>query len=327
MPQTAASPVAWIGFTILILILLLLDLGLFHRTAHAVKPKEALLWTIFWVSLALLFDAGVYWKLGSARGLEFFTGYLVEYALSIDNIFVFILIFRYFKTPAESHHRALFWGIVGALVLRGSFILAGTVLLQAFHWLIYVMGAFLIYTGYKMLRSGEVEVDPQKNPVVRLFQRAMPTASEYHGARLTVRKGGRLLATPLLVVLVAISVIDVVFAVDSIPAVFGVTREPFIVYTSNIFAILGLRSLYFLVEGALNRFHHLSTGLALVLAFIGGKMIASYWHELSIGVSLGVVVALLGGAVIWSLLSPAPEASEAKPAAPSAAEISKIVEP
>ena len=310
MPQTLATPSWWIGFTTLILLLLVLDLGVFHRRAHQIKPKEALLWTCFWVSLALLFNLAVYYRFGPDRALEFLTGYMVEYALSVDNIFVFVLIFRYFAAPVNTHHRALFWGIVGAIVLRGFFILAGTVLLQSFHSLIYLLGAFLIFTGYKMLRSGEVEVDPERNPVVRLFQRLVPTWPHYYEARLVVRHAGRTYATPLFVVLVAISVIDVIFAVDSIPAVFGVTREPFIVYTSNIFALLGLRSLYFLVEGALSKFHYLNVALALVLAFIGGKMIFSYWFEIPTGISLGVVAALLGGAILLSMLRKAADTLE-----------------
>ena len=285
-----------------------LDLIVFHKRAHAVGPRESLFFTAFWVCQALLFNLLLYHWFGTERGLEFLTGYVVEYALSVDNLFVFLLIFRYFATPPASHHRALFWGILGAIILRGTFILLGTVLLQTFHWTIYVLGAFLILTGIKMLRAGELEVDPERNPVVRLFQKLVPTTPHYSGARLTVRENGRLLATPLMVVLVAISVIDLVFAVDSIPAIFGVTQDPFIVFSSNIFAILGLRSLYFLVESAVSKFQYLNVALGLVLAFVGIRMVISGWYEIPIAYSLGTVATLIGLSILASLLRKPEEA-------------------
>ena len=308
MPHSVATLPLWIGFTVFVLCMIALDLIVFHKRAHTVGPRESLFWTAFWVSQALLFNLLVYHWFGTQRGLEFLTGYLVEYALSVDNLFVFLLIFRYFAAPPASHHRALFWGILGAILLRGSFILLGTVLLQTFHWTTYVLGAFLILTGIKMLRAGELEVDPERNPVVRLFQKLVPATPHYSGARLTVRENGRLLATPLLVVLVAISVIDLVFAVDSIPAIFGVTQDPFLVYSSNIFAILGLRSLYFLVESAVSKFQYLNLALGLVLAFVGIRMVISGWHEIPIAFSLGIVATLIGLSILASLLRKPAEA-------------------
>lgn len=309
MPQTVGTPLLWIGFNVFVICLIILDLAVFHRKAHEVRPRESLFWTACWVSLAFLFNLLVYFWFGTQKGLEFLTGYLVEYSLSVDNLFVFLMIFRYFATPAASHHRALFWGIVGAMLLRGLFILLGTALLQSLHWVIYLLGAFLILTGFKMLKAGELEVDPERNPVVRLFQKLVPTTPHYSGTRLTVREKGRLLATPLMVVLVALSVMDLLFAVDSIPAIFGVTQDPFIVYASNIFAILGLRSLYFLVESAIDKLYYLNRGLSLVLAFIGGKMVASYWYEIPIGLSLGVVVTFLSVSILASYFRKSAEAA------------------
>ena len=308
MLQTVGTPLLWFGFNIFVLFLIILDLAVFHRKAHAMQPRESLFWTACWVSLALLFNLGVYFWFGTQKGLEFLTGYLVEYSLSVDNLFVFLMIFRYFATPAASHHRALFWGIVGAMFLRGLFILLGTALIQSLHWVIYLLGAFLILTGIKMLKSEELEVDPERNPVVRLFQKLVPTTPHYSGARLTVRENGRLLATPLMVVLVALSVMDLLFAVDSIPAIFGVTQDPFIVYASNMFAILGLRSLYFLVESTIGKLAYLNRGLSLVLAFIGVKMVVSYWFEIPIGLSLGVVATILSVSILASYLRKPAEA-------------------
>ena len=302
------TPWLWIGFTVFVLGMLALDLGVFHRKAHPVGHREALAWTVVWVSLALAFSVFVFREFGHQRGLEFLTGYLIEYSLSIDNIFVFLLIFRYFAVPPPSQHRTLFWGILGALIMRATFILLGAVLIQTFHWIIYVFGAFLVYAGIKMLRGTNIEVHPERNPVVRLFQRFVPVTSHYSGARLTVRRDNRIYATPLLLVLVVVEATDLVFAVDSIPAIFAITRDPFIVYTSNIFAILGLRSLYFLVAAAITKFHYLKVGLGGVLSFVGAKMLLSEYYEIPIVASLAVVGGMLAASVVASLLWPLPAA-------------------
>jgi len=271
-----------------------------------------------WVSLAVVFNVLLYVQFGSQRALEFLTGYLIEYSLSADNVFVFLIIFRYFAVPAGAQHRVLFWGILGALIMRVLFILIGTILLQRFHWIIYVFGAFLVFTGIRMLRGAELEVHPERNPIVRLFQRYVPLDFQYAGARFWVRHGRRTLATPLLLVLVVVEASDLLFAVDSIPAIFAVTRDPFIVFTSNVFAILGLRSLYFLLAAAMSKFHYLEVALGLVLAFVGVKMLVSGYYEIPIGISLGVVVSILSVAVLASLVrrsrgqpAPATEPEEA----------------
>jgi tellurite resistance protein TerC len=270
-----------------------------------VRPREALFWSIFWVGLALVYNVGVYRWFGPERGLEFLTGYVIEKALSVDNIFVFLVLFSYFRVPAAYQHRVLFWGILGALVMRGVFVAAGAALIYSFHWVLYVFGALLVITGVKMLFSGE-EVHPERNPLFRLFRRFVPSVSDYRGAKFTVVEGGRRMATPLLLVLVAVEASDLVFAIDSIPAVFAVTLDPFIVYTSNIFAILGLRALYFLLAGVMERLRYLKVGLSLVLAFIGVKMLLAGVYKIPVEVSLAVVAALIGGAVLASLLRPAP---------------------
>ena len=304
--ESIGTPVLWIGFTLLVLAMLAIDLGVFHRRAHEVRVREALLWTVVWISLALLFNVGVYFWFGSERALEFFTGYLIEKALSVDNIFVFLVLFSYFAVPAALQHRVLFWGIVGALAMRAAFILLGAALLQTFHGVIYIFGAFLIFTGVKLLLQRGSEMHPESNPLFRQFKRLIPSVGEYRGPRFTVLKNGRRFATPLLLVLVAIELTDIVFAVDSIPAVFAVTRDPFIVYTSNIFAILGLRALYFVLAGVMGKFHYLKVGLALVLVFVGTKMTLTDIYKVPIAVSLVVIALLLAGSVVLSLLrSPA----------------------
>lgn len=306
IPAVAASigtPALWLGFTLFVLFLLALDLGVFHRRAHAVGLREALGWSAFWIALALLFNGLVWFRFGSQAGLEFLTGYLIEKALSVDNIFVFLVIFSYFSVPAAYQHRVLFYGILGALVMRAVFILAGASLLAAFHWMLYVFGALLVFTGLKLFMTREDQVHPERNPLFRLFRFLIPAVGQYRGPRFLVREGGRWLATPLLLVLAAIEATDVVFAVDSIPAIFAVTRDPFIVYTSNIFAILGLRALFFLLAGAMSKMRYLKTGLALVLVFVGGKMLVADWYKVPITVSLLVIVGLLGGAVLASLLA------------------------
>jgi tellurite resistance protein TerC len=303
MVESVGSPALWIGFTVFIVGLLALDLGVFHRRAHEIGFREALSWSVVWVSLALGFNLLVYYWFGATTALEFLAGYLIEKALSVDNIFVFLLIFSYFAVPRAYQHRVLFWGILGALVMRAVFIVLGAALLHAFHWIIYIFGALLVVTGYKMLRAGDVEVQPERNPVYRLFKRFVPAVTEYRGARFFTIENGRRHATPLLLVLVAIECTDLVFAVDSIPAIFAVTRDPFIVYTSNIFAILGLRAMFFMLSGIMGMFEHLKIGLAAVLMFVGTKMLVSDIYKIPIGVSLAVVAALIGGSIVASIVT------------------------
>lgn len=300
----------WIAFNALVLFLLALDLGVFNRKAHAVSVREALGWSAVWISLAIGFGLWIGQAMGRQAMLEFYAGYLVEQALSVDNLFVFILIFGYFRIPQELQHRVLFWGILGALLMRGAMIGAGAVLLAKFHWIIYVFGAFLIYTGAKMAFSGDSEIEPEQNPVIRLVRRFLPLTTKFHGEKFFVREtlepGGvaRLVATPLFVVLALVETTDVVFAVDSIPAIFGVTRNPFLVYTSNVFAILGLRSLYFVLANIIGKFHLLKYGLSVVLAFVGLKMLLSEIRPIAIGPSLGIVAGVLVGSVLLSLVIP-----------------------
>jgi tellurite resistance protein TerC len=300
MPETSLT--LWIGFNLFVLLLLALDLGVFHRKAHEVSIKEATVWSAVWVTLALLFNAGLYYFQGSEVAVQFFTGYLIEKSLSVDNIFVFALLFGYFAVPALYQHRVLFWGILGALVMRAAFILAGSALLAQFHWVIYLFGAFLILTGVKMALTRNAEMHPERNPVLRLARRLIPVTDGYRGDRFFVREGGRRLATPLLLVLLMVESTDLVFAVDSIPAIFAVTEDPFIVYTSNVFAILGLRSLYFVLAGVMAKFVYLKLGLSAVLVFVGTKMTLADLYEIPSFVSLGVIAALLTIAVVASLV-------------------------
>ncbi len=290
----------WIGFNLLVLGLLALDLGIFHRKAHAVSIKEATIWSVVWITLALLFNVGIYFWRGSQTALEFFTGYLIEKSLSVDNIFVFVLIFSFFAVPAIYQHRVLFWGILGALILRGTLILVGATLLERLHWIIYIFGAFLIFTGARMALQKEVEVRPEDNFLVKLLRRVMPVTDEYERDRFFVRRAGRLFATPLLLVLLIVESTDVVFAVDSIPAIFAVTQDPFIVYTSNVFAILCLRSLYFVLAGAVDKFHYLKLALSAILVFVGIKMVVAEVYKIPIGVSLSVIGAILAAALFAS---------------------------
>lgn len=299
--EPIGTPLLWAGFVALILGLLALDLGVFHRQAHVVEMKEAVVWSVVWVGLALLFNLGVVVAFGTERGLEFLTGYFIEKSLSVDNIFVFAVLFSSFAVPAAYQHRVLFWGIIGALLMRAILIVAGTAALERFEWLIYVFGGLLVVTGIKLLVRRGGDVHPDRNPLFRLFRRVVPAVPEYHGQRFTIVKDGRRYATPLLLVLVAIELTDLVFAVDSIPAIFAVTRDPFIVFTSNIFAILGLRALYFVLAGAIRRLAYLHVGLALVLVFVGLKMSLVEVYKLPTLLSLGVVAALIGAAVVWSL--------------------------
>lgn len=310
--ESIGTPSLWIGFTIFVLSLLALDLGVFHRKPHEVSMKEALTWSVVWISLALLFNAGVYSWFGPERGLEFLAGFLIEKALAVDNIFVFVVLFSYFAVPTALQHKVLFWGIIGALIMRAVFIVLGGVLLQQFHWIMYVFGVFLILTGIKLLFQKDSEIHPERNPLFLLFMRFVPTLPAYRGDRFFVRHSGCWYATPLFVVLVSVEVTDLVFAIDSIPAIFAVTSDPFIVYTSNIFAILGLRSLYFLLVGIIHQFHYLKTGLAFVLAFVGVKMMIVDIYKVPIGLSLGVIALLIGGAILASLLWPS-KVKESKP--------------
>ncbi len=314
MPDTVGTPLLWGGFIAFVLAMLALDLGVFHRKAHVVALREAAAWSAVWVSLAVAFNFWIFHLFGAQRGLEFTTGYLIEKALAVDNIFVFVVIFSTFGIPAAYQHRVLFWGILGALVMRAIFIVAGGAFLHRFHWAIYVFGGILIATGIKLLIQRDKEMHPEHNPVVRLFQRFFPVTPELAGERFTVVRAGRRMATPLLLALVAVEVTDVIFAVDSIPAIFAITTDPFIVFTSNIFAILGLRAMYFLLAGVIEKFHYLKLGLSLVLIFVGLKMTLVDFYKMPILVSLGVIAAILAASVIGSLLRPRP--APAPPAAP-----------
>jgi len=293
----------WIVFNAFVLGMLALDLGVFHRNAHKVSLREALTWSIVWITLALIFNLVVYYMWGSEKALEFLAGYLIEKSLSVDNIFVFLMIFHYFAVPAMYQHRVLFWGILGALILRAIFIAMGAALLSAFHWMIYIFGGFLIVTGIKMLLMGDHKLEPEKNPAVRLLRRVMHVTKEYHGQRFFIRRDRRLWVTPLLLVLVVVETTDVIFAVDSIPAIFAITLDPFIVYTSNVFAILGLRALYFLLAGIMDMFRYLKVGLSFVLCFVGVKMMIVDLYKIPIGLSLGVVAGILALSILASLMS------------------------
>ena len=299
---------SWVGFNALILTLLALDLGIFHRESKAVSVKQALAWSAVWVSLAAIFGVAIGFTLGREPALEFFAGYVVEEALSVDNLFVFIVIFGFFKIQAALQHRVLFWGIIGALLLRGLMIGTGALLIAQFHAVIYLFGAFLVFTGVRLAVSGESSVEPESNPVIRLVRRIFPVTTKFHEDKFFVRTslthGGavRLVATPLLVVLVLVETTDVMFALDSIPAIFGVTKDPFLVYTSNVFAILGLRSMFFVLAGVIGKFHLLKYGLSVVLAFVGTKMLLSDVYEIPIGWSLAAVTGILTTSVLLSLV-------------------------
>lgn len=318
----------WVGFGVFILFMLSLDLGIFSRKAHTPTYREAAIWSAVWVSLAAIFSAYIFYHLGHQKGLEFVSGYLIELSLSVDNLFVFLLIFSYFKVPSMFQHRVLFWGVMGALLMRITMIFLGTALINRFHWLIYIFGAFLIYTGIKMFRQEETDIHPEANPIVKLVTRFVPITHSYDGERFFTMVNGRRTGTLLLLVLVIVEVSDLIFAVDSIPAIFGVTTDTFIVYTSNVFAILGLRSLYFLLAGVVEKFHYLKMGLAVVLSFIGVKMLlpflvedllipalnyagapslaasASHVSHIPTGIALGVVAVVLAASVGASLLWP-----------------------
>ncbi|MGB8684251.1 MAG: TerC family protein [Candidatus Binatus sp.] len=303
--QSIGSPLLWVAFTVFVLGLLALDLGVFHREAHELGVREALAWTVVWISLALLFNLGVYFWYGSERALEFLTGYVIEKALSVDNVFVFLVIFSAFSVPPKLQHRALFWGVIGALVTRGIFIVLGAALLNRFHWMAYLFGAFLVFTGIRLLVQRGGEIHPERNPIFRLFRRFIPTVDDYRGSHLIVVEAGKRYATPLLLVVVAIEATDIVFAIDSIPAIFAVTKDPFIVYTSNIFAMLGLRALYFALAGVVGKFQYLKVGLSLLLVFVGAKMLIAGIYAVPIPLSLGVIAATIAGSIVASLIWPA----------------------
>jgi len=295
----------WIGFNVFVLLMLALDLGVFHRKAHVVSFRESIAWTVVWITLAMIFNLGVAHYMGDEKGLEFFTGYVIEKSLSVDNVFVIALLFSYFAVPAIYQHKVLFWGILGALIMRAAMIAAGSKLITEFGWVIYIFGAFLILTGIKMIVKNETEIHPEKNPLVRLFKRFMPVTTDFRGDRFFVRENGVLFATPLFVVLLIVEFTDLIFAVDSIPAIFAVTTDTFIVYTSNVFAILGLRSLYFALAGVMDKFHYLKIGLGVILTFVGVKMLLAHtvW-KIDTHISLGVIVVTLAASVIASLLWP-----------------------
>ena len=303
----------WVGFNVFVLAMLAVDLGIFHRDAHAVSVKEALTWSVVWITLSLAFN-GLIWLFwdrispgsdlsNNDAALAFLTGYLIEKALSVDNIFVFVLIFTYFSVPATYQHRVLFWGILGALLMRGAMIALGAALIEEFHWILYVFGAFLIFTGIRMAMQQDEAIHPETNPVVRLFRRFIPVSPTYEGDKFFVRHAGALMATPLLLVLIIVETTDLIFAVDSIPAIFAVTHDAFIVYTSNVFAILGLRSLYFVLAGVIHKFHYLKLGLSVVLVFVGAKMLLTDTpFKIATPVSLVVVALIITTAVVASLV-------------------------
>jgi tellurite resistance protein TerC len=297
------TPALWLEFNLFILAMLAIDLGVFHRKTHAVGMREALTWTFVWIGLAMTFNAWLYVDRGPQIALEFFTGYVIEKSLSVDNVFVFVLIFSYFAVPATYQHKVLFWGILGALVLRATMILMGALLIQKFFWIIYVFGVFLIITGLKMAFKKDEEIQPENNPVVKFFKKLIPVTADFRGDQFFISESGRRFATPLMVVLVCVEVTDLIFAVDSIPAIFAVTKDPFIVYTSNVFAILGLRSLYFVLAGVMHLFRFLKLGLGIVLAYVGVKMLLGHTpYAIDTMVSLGVVASILTISIAASLL-------------------------
>lgn len=296
------GPAAWAIFSTLVLVLLALDLGVVHRQSRVFGIAESVLWNVVWTAIGLAFGGFVIWRFGHASGVEYFTGYVLERALSVDNVFVFVVIFRYFAVPPEHQQRGLYWGIIMALVLRGALILAGAAAVARFHWVLYFFGAFLVWTAIQMVAKDEEAPHPERNPVVRLAARAFPTTPRFHEGSFFVRIGGRLHATPMFVVLLVLATSDLVFALDSIPAIFGVTEDPYVIVTSNVFAVLGLRAMYFLIAALLPLVRYLKYGLALILAFIGARMLADPWVEIPTGLTLFIVCATLCLSVLASLL-------------------------
>ena len=292
----------WVLFNVFVLAMLALDLGVFHRKSHEVKMKEALTWSAVWISLALAFNVLIYFWMGEKKALEFLTGYVIEKSLSVDNIFIFIMVFTYFHVPALYQHKILFWGILGALIMRAIFIFAGVALIAKFHWTVYVFGLFLIITGIKMALQKDKKIEPDKNPAIRLFRRYFPVTDSYDGSKFLTRVNGKLLATPMMIVLIVIETTDLIFAVDSIPAILAITTDPFIVYTSNVFAILGLRALYFALAGVMQLFHYLAYGLSAVLVFVGAKMMLVDVYKIPIQISLLVIVVILTVSIVASVM-------------------------
>lgn len=294
----------WAGFLLFVLLMLALDLGVFHRKSHEVKIREALAWSAVWISLALIFNVGVYFLMGKEKAIEFLTGYVIEKSLSVDNLFVFIMVFSYFNVDTKYQHKVLFWGILGALVMRAIFIFAGVALIQQFHWIIYVFGAFLIFTGIKMLVQKDEKIEPEKNPLVRLFKRFFPVTDTMHGDRFFVKINAKTVATPLFIVLLIIEFTDLIFAVDSIPAILAISTDTFIIFTSNVFAILGLRALYFALAGIARLFYYLKYGLSAILVFVGVKMVIAGFFKIPVMYSLLVIVSILILSILASVIFP-----------------------
>jgi tellurite resistance protein TerC len=301
------STILWVSFNVFVLAMLVLDLGVFHRKAHVVTVREALGWTVVWITLAMIFNLLIYYYFGKDKALEFFTGYLIEKSLSVDNIFVIIIIFAYFQVPQAYQHKVLFWGILGALVMRIIFILVGVELIHRFHWLIYIFGAFLVITGIRMLTSGEIKIDPDKNPLIRFFRKFFPVTDSFEGDQFFVVKNGKRWITPLFLVVVIIETTDLIFAVDSIPAILAISEDAFIVYTSNVFAILGLRSLYFALAGIEKNFHYLKYALSAILVFVGVKMCIADWIKIPVEMSLIIIAFVLMISVLMSFIFPKKE--------------------
>ncbi|NDP22820.1 MAG: TerC family protein [Paludibacter sp.] len=297
----------WLGFLAFVVLMLVLDLGVFNRKSHEIKIKEALLWSAVWISLALVFNYGIYLVAGKEKALEFLTGYLIEKSLSIDNLFVFIMLFTFFDVKAQYQHKVLFWGIFGALILRAIFIFAGVAIITKFHWIIYIFGAFLIYTGIKMLFHKDEKVEPEKNPLVRLFKKFFPVTDKMHGDKFFVKINSKNVATPLFIVLIIIEFTDLIFAVDSIPAILAISSDTFIIFTSNVFAILGLRSLYFALAGITKYFYYLKYSLSAILVFVGLKMVIAGFYKIPIVNSLLIIIGLLVSAILFSLIFPKKE--------------------
>ncbi len=318
----SAELVLWIIFGAVVLGMLALDLGVFHRHSHTVKLREALVWSAVWISLALLFNLGVWIKEGSDPAFRFLTAYLIEKSLSVDNLFVFILIFTYFNVPRQYHHKVLFWGILGALIMRAVLIGVGITLLDNFHFLIYIFGGFLIFTGLRLAREKDKEIHPERNPIIKVFRKAMPVTQDYEGDKFFITRNAKRFATPLFIVLLAVETTDLIFAIDSIPAVLAITDDPFIVYTSNVFAILGLRALYFALAGVMGMFSYLHYGLAVVLVWVGTKMLLTDVYKVPIGISLGVIAGVLLVSIAASLVAARRkyEAPSGEPVAPLTAD-------
>jgi tellurite resistance protein TerC len=296
------QPILWIAFVVFVIGMLALDMLVLQKKEHEISIREALLWTLFWIAISLIFNVGIYYYMGFDYALEFLTGYLIEKSLSVDNIFVFIIIFSYFGIPSRYQHKILFWGILGAVIMRAAFIFAGVAVIQRFHWVIYLLGAFLVYIGIKMAFQKNKEIHPEKNPVLRVFNKFFPVDSGYKGGKFFIKNAGRIAATPLFVVLIVIETTDIVFAVDSIPAILSITLHPFIVFTSNVFAILGLRALYFAVSGIMGLFVYLNYGLSLILAFVGIKMLIADFYKIPVSIALAVVGCILTVSIVLSLL-------------------------